>query len=203
MNHKTITSSSQDSELTQKILLSRFHWLFLLTAGAVLLLVASVVFQLIFLHRLSNRVELLEWNAQLKDVKWLGSTVFPNSNVIQFLDNGFSIEFEQVIYEPTGLHLTGFFGNPKSLTIRGARLRFSARRNASLEDYPKGSNEAIGDFKVLRSPEEIGIAETPAIDTILSGTRARFDVTIPNVRYTKDGLMLYVSLNNERYSYIH
>lgn len=201
MNSKTPMSSPQDLEHSQKAPLSQFRWLFFLTTGLAVLLLALVVFQLIFLRSLSNRVEILERRAELKDVTWLGGSIIPNANVIQFLNNGFSIEFEQVIYEPAGLHLIGYFGNPKFLTLHDVRLRFSARKNAPLEDFRKGSNETVGDLTGSRSLEEIGIAAAPVITIIRPGTRERFDVTIPNVRYTKDGLTLSVSLDGGRYTY--
>ncbi len=212
VNGEPLGSPSQDSQVTQPVPPQRHRWLLFLTPGLLALLVVALVFQTISLRRLSYRVTMLELDSDIRESKtWLGSEVRPESNTIQFLDRGYSIQFEQVAYEPAGLHLIGYLGNPTNLLLHSIGLKFSARKVLSLQDYRKMLGEYRKERKSIWSdwdllhlviePEEIGSAQSPAIDIILPGSTGRFDVTIPNVRQTKEGFTLYVSIKGERYSY--
>jgi hypothetical protein len=202
MSDNDLSQSRQGSQIAQQPYLRRYRWLFYLTAGLLIFLVIVTILQIIYLRGISNRIELLEWSNEYKDLKlMLGNSISPESNSIQFLDNGYSIELEHVIYEPAGLHLIGYFGNPKLVTLHSVSLKFSARKSPSIDDYRKAQKQS-SDYIVFRTPEEIGSAQTSAMSIVLPGTRSRFEVTIPNVRQTKAGLRLYVSLSGVRYSYV-
>lgn len=202
MSNNHPSQLKQDSQIAQQPYVRRYRWLFYLTAGLVILLAIVTILQIIYLHGISNRIELLEWSNAYNDLKlMLGNSISPESNTIQFLDNGYSIQLEQVIHEPAGLHLIGYFGNPKLLTLHSVSLKFSARKSPSIDDYRKAQKQS-SDYIVFWAPKEIGSAQTSSMSIVLPGTRARFEVTIPNVRQTKEGLRLYVSLSGERYSYV-
>lgn len=151
----------------------------LFQVGFVALLAVLIIFQAISLRDLSRRVGLLEFDEQIRWVKEsLGSPVSLDSNVIQFLNRGYSIQFEQVAYEPAGLHLKDYFGNPTNIFLHSVGLKFSARKNESLEDYRKAPGSSSGGLILFWEPEEIGGAQSPAIEIVLPGSRAGLEVSI-------------------------
>jgi hypothetical protein len=211
VENAALTPSPQNSQPKQSVPPRRHRWLIFLTSGLVALLAAALVFQTISLRRLSYRLARLELDTDIRLSEMDRSTVSPESNIIQFLRRGYSIQFEQVAYEPAGLHLVGYFGNPTNIVLHSVSLKFSARKHWSSDEY-RGLLEkqrsydwtdisGWGRMYLLVEPEEIGSAQSPAIDMILPGSTGRFDVTIPNARQAKEGLTLYVSLTGERYSY--
>jgi hypothetical protein len=153
------------------------------------------------LRELSKRIQDIDYKVEwqdAKDCRWIGEPVNPEANVIQFLKRGYSIQLERVSYEPAGLHLIGYLGNPLNISLYNVSLKISARKSVSFDDYKK--SYALD--PIFWAPEEIGNAQTAAIAALYPGQRAQFDVTIPNVRQTKDQITLYVSFAGERYGYL-
>ncbi len=145
----------------------------------------------------------IEWKDAQNTLAWWGDPIVPEANTIQFMKRGYSIQFEQVSYEPGGLHLIGYLGNPFNFWLSNVSLKFSARKSFWYDDYKKKFDAQLksGELYLFPQPEEFGNAQTAAIPFLSSGQRGRFDVTIPNVHQTKDGIALYVSFAGERYGY--
>ena len=168
---------------------------FVVVAGVILVLTVNGV--LVWRVRvLSDRLSNAEWSAAVQS-KSDESAIAPEVGTIQFMKRGYSIHLENVRYGADGLSLKGHIGNPLNLTLTNLTLRFVVTKN--LYDY---RSEFVKDeFSFFIGPEPIGQAQTSPIDILSPGTRAPFDVTVPNVKQTKDGIRVVVSFTGERYSY--
>ena len=141
----------------------------------------------------------LEWKMTDFRLRESFNVIQPETKTIQFLRRGCcSIQLDQVAYEPGGLRLAGYVGNPSSVYLVNVRLKFSARKWASSIDYVHFQSKGV---PFLWTPQEIGFARTNDIEIIPPGERRRFEVTIPNVKQTREGIQLYVSLASEHYSW--
>jgi hypothetical protein len=124
-------------------------------------------------------------------------TITTDVGVIQFLRRGFSIEIDSAIYTADGLKLRGFIGNPLNLSISNLTLKFAATKPlySYKDEFPKDN------FSFLFGPQSIGEAQTSPIVSLLPRGREAFEVTIPNVKQTKDGLRIHLTFSGERYGY--
>ena len=149
----------------------------------------------------------LQWQTALASVSTSAASVEPAVATIQFIKRGFSVEFDSVQYTAEGLRLSGFIGNPTHLTVSQVAIRFAASQrplSPSYEDYMKGqvSLEATKGWVILPGHIEMGHGESAPIAALYPGTRAAFQVTVPNVKQSSDGFLLEASFTGtERYSY--
>ncbi len=137
----------------------------------------------------------------LSDQRQSGNLISPTVGKIQFLKRGFSIQLESVDYDQNGIALTGFVGNPTSLLVTNLTLVFTARKPLRLSKDAYLKQRHGMEASHFPGGDVIGSGQTKPIAALMSGTRAPFAVTIPNVKQSSDGLDLTVSFSGERYSY--
>jgi hypothetical protein len=118
---------------------------------------------------------------------------------IQFLKRGgYSIQLDTAKYTNEGLELAGFVGNPTNLWISNLSLKFSAQK----ELYQYRDDFDKDEFSFYFGPQAIGEVQSSPITSLIPGGRQPFNVTIPNVKQTKEGIRLVVVFTGgERYSY--
>jgi hypothetical protein len=154
-------------------------------------------FQFWQLHKIREDLGDLQWNVALHN-RDDESVITPEVGTIQFLKKGgHSIELETVKYSGDGLYLKGFVGNPTNLWVTSLSLKFTATKQLYQyeDDYKKDR------WVLFFSPTAIGEAQCSPIATLGPGLRHPFEVSIPNVKQTKEGIRLVVAFTGERYSY--
>jgi hypothetical protein len=115
---------------------------------------------------------------------------------IQFMHRGYSIQLDSVRYDANGLYLKGFIGNPTNLWISNLTLNFKAGKLNPAGEWKAGD--------VSSEATIVGAGQTSSIASLSSGSRAPFEVTIPNVRQVPspaDQPTIYMWFSGERYSY--
>jgi hypothetical protein len=164
---------------------------------AVIVLVASLnALELWQIQSLRKRVSNTEWS-DAYETKAQEDSITPEVGVIQFLKRGYSIEIDSASYTADGLKLHGFVGNPLNLTVSNLSLKFSVTKPL----YAYRDDFAKDEWILIVGPPPIGEAQTSPIYSLIPRERAPFDVTIPNVKQTKDGIQIHVSFSGERYTY--
>lgn len=123
--------------------------------------------------------------------------VQPTVNTIQFMHHGYSITFDKVEYNQNGLLLSGQVGNPTHLWISSLALNFTAR------PYPYKIRDKWEQSSIPWWADDwnIGAAQT-TVGALNPGSTSPFEVTIPNVKQTSDGIQIAVSFSGERYQYL-
>lgn len=131
----------------------------------------------------------------------LPNRIIPDVGTIQFLKNGYSIQLESVVYKADGLYLAGCIGNPTILWLSNLTIQFTARPPlySARDAFMKASPNSFE--RLFAASNQIGSAQTKPIATLGPGACEPFELTVPNVRQTKDGIDLRVSFTGERYSY--
>lgn len=145
---------------------------------------------------LRSRIADAEWSLEVQS-KQEEDTITPDVGVIQFLKRGYSIELQSAKYTGDGLTLNGFVGNPTNLVVSNLSVKFMVTKPLYeyRDEFRKDS------FLFFIGPPAIGEAQTPPISTLPPRVREPFEVTIPNVKQTKDGIRIRVLFTGERYSY--
>ncbi len=137
-----------------------------------------------------------EWRVESEAISARQDRIRPEVGAIQFLRAGYSIEIEAANYTQDGLALKGYIGNPTNLLITNLTLNFAAYR--PLGEYRESYLKRSGPFKM----DTVGEAQSSVITSLAPGTKAQFEATIPNVKQTKDGIRLTVSLFGARHGYL-
>lgn len=149
------------------------------------------------IHRMHKDVAGLQWANALHE-RDDDNEITTDVGTIQFLKKGgYSISFDSAKYTADGLYLHGVIGNPTWLIVSNLSLKFTATKPLYqyADDYDKDP------FVMLAGPPAIGEAQTSPIERLGSATTQPFEVTIPNVKQTKEGIRLVVSFSGERYNY--
>jgi len=149
------------------------------------------------IHKLKKDISNLQWDDALHERDG-DSEITPDVGNIQFMKRGgYSINFNTAKYTGDGLYLQGVVGNPTHLTITNLSLKFSATKQLYQyqDEYDKDP------FVMFAGPPSVGEAQCSPIAYLGPGTTAPFEVTIPNVKQTKEGIRLVVSFTGERYGY--
>jgi len=150
-------------------------------------------------EQLQQKANELEWKITESRLNESFDAIEAVPNRIQFLRRrGYSIQLEQVVYEPRGLRLLGYFGNPTSMYLHSVSVKFSTRKWPSKIEYFQFQSKGL---PFLWTPKEIGSVQTRGMEIIPPGERHRFEVTVPNVKPATEGFQLYVSLASGFYSY--
>jgi len=163
-------------------------------------LIALEGFEFREIRRLRSEVDDLKWDLSVERLVGINDTIDLNVGVIQFLRRGYSIELESVKFNADGVSIAGYIGNPLNLAVSGLTIKFTATKQLyqAKEDFLKQSaNDNIFFF----GPPSIGDAQTTTISQLLPGTKRPFEVTIPNVKQTPEGVRIVVTFSGERYSY--
>jgi hypothetical protein len=167
------------------------------------LFIALVALGLLFWKdsQYKKAIDELEWSQAVSDHNSLGNSISPEVGVIQFLNHGYSIALESVNYNADGMHISGYVGNPLSLSLTNLTLKFTASKpfysgRDKFFQMERGSIE-----RMFYAPEEIGSAQSSPIFWLGAGKREMFSVTIPNVKQTKEEVEIRVEFKGERYSY--
>jgi hypothetical protein len=100
-------------------------------------------------------------------------------------------------YTADGLVLKGYVGNPTLLTLSDLTIKFSATE--PLYKYRDQFRRESVFFWF--GPPSIGEAQTVPIANLSPGKRQQFEVTIPNVKQTNEGIRIEVQFTGERYLY--
>lgn len=145
---------------------------------------------------LRKRVADAEWSigVQSKDQE---DTITPDVGTIQFLKRGYSIELESVKYTGEGLTLKGFIGNATNLSLTNLTLKFTVTKPL----YAYRDEFRSSDWFFFFGLQPIGEAQTSPIESLLPRSKGPFEVTIPNVKQTKEGVRIELRFTGERYSY--
>ena len=154
-------------------------------------------FQLWQLYRMRKDLADLKWSVAVQGHDG-DNAITPDVGTIQFLKRGgYSIQLEAAKYTNEGLQLEGYVGNPTNIWVSNLSLKFSAQKNLYQyrDDFDKD------EFSFYFGPPAIGEAQCSPITSLTPGARQPFNVTIPNVKQTKEGIRLVVAFTGERYSY--
>jgi hypothetical protein len=125
--------------------------------------------------------------------------VAPVVNAIQFFHDGYSIQFDKVLYTADGLELSGEMGNPNQFRITDLTLTFAARPYPEKirDQWLRGGRNLVG-----WSPAwDIGSVATKVTD-LEPGRTARFNVTIPHAKQGGDPIRIAVLFSGEHYTYV-
>lgn len=170
-----------------------------LPISAILVAVLAALLSFIWYRKmqaLDSRIGDLEFSQAVDEYNAANDFMEPTVNTIQFMRRGYSIVFDTVQYTQEGLVLSGRLGNPTHLWISSLALKFAARPFP----YQVRDKWAKNKFLFFLDNLDIGTGQT-TIGSIGPGTTSFFNVTIPNVRQTKENFQLVVSFSGERYSY--
>lgn len=167
----------------------------------VALAVAAVLgvegFQLWQLNKLKKDLDDLGWSVAVNEHNE-DSVITPDVGTIQFLKKGgYSIQFNAAKYTGDELYLQGFVGNPTNLWVTNLALKFSATKNP----YEYRDAFKKDHFSFFFGLQSIGEAQCSPITALAPGSRQPFEVTIPNVKQTKEGIRIVIAFTGERYSY--
>ena len=166
----------------------------LFAATSVLIIVGLAAWQI---YKLRRDISELQWSNAIAERRD-DSEITADVGTIQFMKKGgYSIQLNSANYTADGLHLAGTVGNPTRLTITNLALKFTATKQLyqyqdEFDKYP---------FVMFLGPPPIGTAQCSPISYLGSGITAPFEITIPNVKQTKEGVRLVVEFTGERYSY--
>jgi hypothetical protein len=152
--------------------------------------------------------QILSLRNQIKQTKWVqmcilyvdrfqNDAITPEVGTIQFLRHGYSIELQNVNYTGEGLKLNGFVGNPTNLFLSNLTLKLTATKPLAQYQDAFLKDEHSFDY----GPQPIGESQTSPIAFLKPQSRQPFEVTIPNVKQTKDGVRIEVAFTGERYPY--
>jgi hypothetical protein len=189
--------------------MNRKQVIWALSAGGVALLLGAEVylyFQVRSLRRnakdLQGQVERLQWWAVEEVMLSNYDEVDINVGIVQFLRKGYSIELERANYTADGLNLRGYVGNPTNLWISTLTLNFEVGK--PLVQYEADFLAAVrsgrgANFREIFKP--IGSSQSSMVASLGPGTSEPFEVTVPNVKQTKEKVRLTVWFSGERYSY--
>lgn len=173
--------------------MSRRWWVVLLIVG----LCGADGFQFWQIHGMRKDLADLKWSVAVQGHD-KDNEITPDVGVIQFLRRGgYSIQLNAVKYTGEGLHLEGFVGNPTHLWLSNLSLKFSATKNL----YEYRDDFAKDEFSFFFGPQAVGEAQCSPISVLSPGGTQAFEVTIPNVKQTKNGIRITVAFTGERYSY--
>lgn len=149
--------------------------------------------------QLEKKLANLSWTERIFETVSRQDTINPDTGTIQFLRRaGLSITLTPVKYETAGLHLIGVVGNPRTIWISSATLRFEVRQpwHLLLREH-ENSRDSFFPF-----PATLGKAEAETIGLLAPSGVAKFDVTIPNVAQKADETInIEVAVTGERYFY--
>ena len=159
------------------------------------LFIAALSFQFYEIKKIKTSIEDIQWDLALND-KNQENTLTPDVGVSSF-KNGYSIELESVKYIGDGLYLKGFIGNPHFLSVYNLTLSFQAYK--PLYEYREEFKK--NHFAFIFGLNMTGEAQSATIETLNPSQKALFEVTIPNVKQTKEGIYLTVTFKGARYSY--
>jgi len=94
--------------------------------------------------------------------------------------------------------MPGYVGNPTLLSLSDLTIKFSATQPL----YKYRNEFRKNKFSFWFGPEPIGEAQTIPIANLAPGDKQQFEITIPNVKQTSDGIRIEVKFTGERYSYL-
>ena len=184
--------------------ISNKHTVFLarlLRAIPLIVALVALSFSLWNAYVTRKAIDELEWTNAVNSYNASENSIVPSVGTIQFLKKGYSIQLESVTYNVNGMYLAGYIGNPTNLWLSNVTIQFEATQPfwRARDAFMKTSPNSID--RIFFSPDQIGTAQTKPINWLMPGMRARFEVIIPNVKQTKDGVDIRVSFAGERYSY--
>jgi hypothetical protein len=160
-------------------------------------LIGIETFQFWQLHKLQQDLAGMQWTNAIQE-RNDDSVVTPEVGTIQFLrKGGYSIHLETVKYTGDGLYLQGFVGNPLNLWLTNVSLKFTATKQL----YQYQDDFRKDHWAMIFGPTPIGEAQCSPIPSLSPGSRRPFEITVPNVKQTKEGVRLVVAFTGERYSY--
>jgi hypothetical protein len=148
------------------------------------------------IKNLRSRIAEAEWTI-VYQVELKEDTITPDVGTIQFLKRGFSIELESIKYTADGLYLKGFIGNPLILWVSTLTIKFTVTKPL----YEYKDEFAAKPYFFFIGLQPIGEAQTSPIASLAPKTKVPFEVTIPNVKQTKEGIRIAVAFTGERYAY--
>jgi hypothetical protein len=163
------------------------RWMGIAGVSLAILLIAAESFQAWQIFGLTKQVSGLQWSDALHE-RDDDSVLSTDVGTIQFMKKG---------YTGKRLYLHGVVGNPTQVSISDLALKFTATKQLYQyeDDYDK-------DPFIMYGLPPIGEAQTSPIPYLAPGKAESFDVTIPNVKQTKDGFRLVVAFGGgERYAY--
>ncbi|MGA2587185.1 MAG: hypothetical protein ABSF88_09190 [Candidatus Aminicenantales bacterium] len=156
-------------------------------------------YELFQIRSIKSQIEDMEWRFALQE-KSQEDTITTDVGTIQFLKRGYSIHIESARFMAEGLYLKGYVGNPLNIWVSNLTLKFVVTK--PLYEYKDQFYKTNSPYFFWFGAENIGDAQTSPIVSLLPSKRAPFEVTIPNVKQTKEGLRIAVSFTGERYSYL-
>src|ERR1035437_637773 len=152
-------------------------------------LVAAQMLTVWQIFKLRKDVAGLRWSDAIRD-REDDSVITPDVGTIQFMKKGgYSITLDTAKYTGDGLYLHGVIGNPTRLTVSSLSLKFTATKQ--LYQYQNDFNK--DPYLILFGPPPIGEAQCSPIAYFFSGSTQPFEVTIPNMKQTKEGVRLVVA----------
>jgi len=166
--------------------------------GIAIFLLGILTFGFIQIKILKTEIIQLQWADDVMS-KNEEDTFNLQVGVIQFLRRGYSIHIKNLKYSADGLTIEGILGNPLNITLHNVTIKLSATKN--LWEYRKEWEKSRSSEFSFIYDEPIGIGQSSVIAMLLPGGIAPFEVTIPNVKQTKEGIRIVVSFTGERYSY--
>lgn len=173
-----------------------------LGAGVSLIVIGLLGWTLYEIHSLSTALTDAQWD-RISDSLSREDSIAPSVGSIQFIkENAYSIELDRVEYTSNGLHMTGYVGNATNLYVSNLTLTFNATKQVSdmRADFDNADDKTRAVFDWL-GVTSIGSAQSQAILSLAPGTKQAFEVTIPNVKQTANGVRITVYFSGERYSY--
>jgi hypothetical protein len=130
---------------------------------------------------------------------FLSNTLAPDVGVMQFLENGLSVTLQAVEYRGEGLYLRGQVGNPRVVKIANATLK--VRAYPPLHKIVQQESPTLAEEDSFAFVVETGEGQSNVIAQLNPGGTASFEVTIPNVKQTPEGLLLAVETSGEQFAY--
>ena len=173
-------------------------WLIIVGVALISVLVVSAAVQGWLIYKMRKDISGLQWSDAIHERDG-DSELTTDVGTIQFTKKGgYSITLDTAKYTGDGLYLHGEIGNPTYLTITNLAIKFTATKQLYQyeDDFDKDP------WVMFAGPPAIGEAQTSPIVYLGPGKAATFEVTIPNVKQTKEGVRLVVSFGGgERYAY--
>ena len=193
------------AETTQNIAVerrSRVSVSIFMSALAVVIALASATCTYFIWRKFKPAIDDVGWTQLVNADNASANRIVPQVGTIQFLKNNFSIQLESVRYDSNGLVLEGFIGNPTNLWVSNLTLEFHVKQPTH-STHEKFVSSPLGSFeRLFLWVDDMGSGQTTPISSLAPGSRERFQVTIPNVKQSKDGIDLRVAFTGERYNYL-